>query len=101
MGQVNCLLPDEKPNNMVGRPVIPFRKIFDGIFYVLRTGCPWKMLLIKDYGSGSTCHQLFQQWDKIDNFEKIWVKLLKEYVAKEVSDGHGNLYTVDLLHNLE
>ncbi len=89
--KITDLLPDGKPNNMVGRPVIPFRKVFNGIFYVLRTGYQWKILLLKDYGSGSTCHQIFQQWDKIDKFKKIWVKLLKEYVAKEVSDGYGNL----------
>jgi len=25
--------------NTIGRPTIPFRKVLDGIFYVLRTGC--------------------------------------------------------------
>jgi transposase len=34
----------EKPNNTVGRPVVPFRKVMDRIVYVLRTGCQWKML---------------------------------------------------------
>jgi transposase len=49
-------LPTEKPNNTIGRPIaIPFKKIFNGILYVLRTGCQWKMLLPKEYGSGSTC----------------------------------------------
>src|SRR5215212_8962982 len=50
------LLPDEKPNDTIGRPAIPFRKVMDGILYILRTGCQWKMLLPKEYGSGSTCH---------------------------------------------
>jgi hypothetical protein len=27
-----------------GRPVISFRIVLDGILYILRTGCQWKML---------------------------------------------------------
>jgi len=73
------LLPDEKPNNTIGRPVVPFRKVMDGILYVLRTGCQWKILLPKEYGSGSTCHRRFQQWVQLDIFKKIWMKLLEEY----------------------
>ena len=75
------LLPDEKPNNTIGRPIVPFRKVMDGILYVLRTGCQWKMLP-KEYGSGSTCHRRFQQWVQLDIFKKIWMKLLEEYDDK-------------------
>jgi len=75
------LLPDKKPNNTIGRPVVPFRKVMDGILYVLRTGCQWKMLP-KEYGSGSTCHRRFQQWVQLDIFKKIWMKLLEEYDDK-------------------
>ena len=76
------ILPQEKPPKTVGRPVIPYRKIIDGILYVLRTGCQWKMLP-KEYGSGSTCHRRFQEWNKLDIFNKMWIKLLKVY-DKEV-----------------
>jgi len=59
--EIKILLPPEKANNTIGRPIIPFRKVLDGIVYVLRTGCQWKMLP-KEYGSGSTtCHRRFQQ----------------------------------------
>ena len=64
------LLPNKKPDNTIGRPAVPFRKIFEGIFYVLRTGCQWKMLP-KEFGSGSTCHRRFQQWVRLDIFKKI------------------------------
>jgi transposase len=73
------ILPYEKPKNTVGRPTIPFRKVLNGNLYVLRTGCQWKMLLPKEYGSGSTCHRRFQQWVQMDIFKKIWAKLLEEY----------------------
>jgi transposase len=36
---ISTILPSEKANNTVGRPAIPFRKVMDGILYVLRTGC--------------------------------------------------------------
>ena len=79
---ISDLLPHEKPKNTVGRPIIPFRKVLDGILYVLRTGCQWKMLP-KEFGSGSTCHRRFQQWVQLDIFKKIWLRLLKEYDHKE------------------
>jgi transposase len=42
--EIRLLLPAEKSNKTIGRPAIPFRKVLDGILYVLRTGCQWKML---------------------------------------------------------
>ena len=47
----------------------------------LEPGCQWKMLP-KEYGSGSTCHRRFQQWNEADTFKKIWTWLLKEYDNK-------------------
>jgi putative transposase len=78
---LSSTLPSEKPNNTVGRPIVPFRKVLNGILYVLRTGCQWKMLS-KEYGSGSTCHRRFQQWVQLGIFKKIWMRLLKEYDHK-------------------
>jgi putative transposase len=79
---ISSTLPTEKPNKTIGRPVIPFRKVLNGILYVLRTGCQWKMLP-KEFGSGSTCHRRFQQWVQMDIFKKIWIILLKEYDHKK------------------
>jgi len=76
--EIRLLLPKEKSSDTVGRPVIPFRKVLDGILYVLRTGCQWKMLP-QEYGSGSTIHRRFQQWNELDIFKKIWIRLLKIY----------------------
>ena len=76
--RIKKILPKEKPSNTVGRPVVPYRKVIDGILYVLRTGFQWKMLP-KDYGSGSTCHRRFQEWNKLDVFKNIWIRLLKIY----------------------
>ena len=80
--EIRNVLPKEKPPKTVGRPIIPFRKVLDGIVYVLRTGCQWKMLS-SEYGSGSTCHRRFQKWVELDVFKRIWVKLLKAYDNKQ------------------
>ena len=37
--EIRLILPSEKPANTIGRPAISFRKVLDGILYVLRTGC--------------------------------------------------------------
>ncbi|MGD9674210.1 MAG: transposase [Candidatus Nitrosocosmicus sp.] len=34
------ILLKEEPPKMVGRPVVPNRMVLDGIFYILRKGCP-------------------------------------------------------------
>ena len=76
--EIKVVLPIEKPFKTIGRPIVSYRKVLDGILYILRTGCQWKMLP-KEYGSGSTCHRRFQEWDGLDLFKKIWVKLLTIY----------------------
>jgi transposase len=76
--EVKHILPKEKPRNTKGHPAVSFRKVLDGILFVLRTGCQWKMLP-KEYGSGSTCHRRFQQWVRMGVFQKLWVRLLKIY----------------------
>ena len=76
--EIKQILPVEKPTKTIGRPVVPFRKVLDGILYVLGTGCQWKMLP-KEYGSGSTCHRRFQEWISKSIFQKLWVMLLEVY----------------------
>jgi transposase len=76
--EIQPLLPPEKELGTNGRPVVPFRKVLDGILYVLRTGCQWKALPA-EYGSGSTCHRRFQEWVRRGVFRKLWVKLLERY----------------------
>jgi len=76
--EIKVVLPIEKPFKTIGRPIVSYRKVLDGILYILRTGCQWKMLP-KEYGSGSTCHRRFQEWNRLDLFKKIWVRLLTIY----------------------
>ena len=46
---------------------MPDRDAFFTIFYVLRTGMPWKALP-RCLGAGSTVHDRFQKWRKAGVF---------------------------------
>jgi len=74
--QIELLLPKKKWR--FGRPPIPQRKIFDGIFYVLRTGCQWKAAP-PEFGSGSSLHRWFQKWVQKGVFKKLWKAGLLKY----------------------
>ena len=79
--EIKSIFPKETSSKTVGRPIVKYRKVLDGILYVLRTGCQWKMLP-KEYGSGSTCHRRFQEWSRLNVFKKPWFRLLKIYENK-------------------
>lgn len=55
-----------------GRPRVPDRKGADGIFYVLRTGCQWKVLGQTELCAGSTAHDRYQEWVEAEAFLKLW-----------------------------
>ena len=53
------LLPDAKPG---GRPrEVDVREVLNGIFYIGRGGCGWRMMP-KDLPPWSTCYDYFRQW---------------------------------------
>ena len=67
---IEPLLPPDKPPGDNGRPRVPNRTVLNGILYVLRTACQWKMVP-RQYISGSTCHLRFQTWVRAGVFERI------------------------------
>lgn len=75
---IEPILPLDKPPGMNGRPRVPNRTVMNGILYVLRTGCQWKMVP-REYSSGSTCHLRFQTWVRSGYFEKLWRVCLQHY----------------------
>src|SRR5215207_4657013 len=53
---IEPLLPKEPPKPTGGRPRVPDRAALSGIVFVLRTGCPWRLLpKAPGRGSASTC----------------------------------------------
>ena len=53
-----------------------------GWAYVLRTGCQWKAVP-QEFGSGSSLHRYFQEWEAAGVFAKLWEKGLVEYDKKK------------------
>jgi transposase len=66
-----------------GRKPIAPRRVFEGIVYVLRTGCQWKALPKERYGSPSSVHKYFRIWLKEGLFLKLWQVGLAEYDEME------------------
>jgi putative transposase len=73
------LLGPEKASGTPGRPAVPFRRIFDGILYVLRTGCQWRALPRAEYAPKSTVWGRFQQWTAAGVFQQAWLLVLGYY----------------------
>ena len=48
-------------------------------------------MLPKEYGSGSTCHRRFREWNNLDVFKKTCATLLKIYDRKIGLTGHGRI----------
>jgi len=54
------------------------RIIFEGIIYVLRTGCQCKSLRKESFGSASSIHKYFRLWLKAVLFVALWKAGLAE-----------------------
>jgi hypothetical protein len=59
MGAISPLLPN-KPR---GVPRVDDRRVLNGIFWVLRSGSPWRDLPER-YGPRTTCYNRFVRWRK-------------------------------------
>jgi transposase len=71
-------LPKYRRSPLGGRPRLELRKVMNGIFYVLRTGCQWKAAPA-EFGSGSSLHRYFQEFARRGLFHKVWKYLLRRY----------------------
>ncbi len=66
-----------------GRKPMDARRVFEGIVYILRTGCQWKALSKERFGSASSIHKYFQIWQRKGFFKKLWRAGLVEYDEME------------------
>lgn len=77
--------PERDPNRTYkrkpggGAKPLPYRQVFAGILYVLRTGCQWKALPKEQFGSSSAVHQYFLHWSRNGFFLALWKAGLMEY----------------------
>ncbi|MGH2360532.1 MAG: IS5 family transposase [bacterium] len=73
------LLGPEKALGTPGRPAVPFRRVFDGILYVLRTGCQWSALPRTEYAPKSTVWGRFPQGAAAGVFQQAWLRVRVYY----------------------
>ena len=73
--KIKPILPARKPKT--GRPRTNLRRVFNGILYVLTTGCAWSDVPRK-YGSKSTIHRLHLELCKNRAYKQIFQMILSE-----------------------
>lgn len=61
------------------KPRIDDRRVMDGIFFVLRTGCQWQALDNTKICKHSVAHDRFQEWVKAGVFAEFWRRGLLVY----------------------
>jgi transposase len=59
------------PNKPRGVPRVDDRRVLNGIFWVLRSGAPWRDLPER-YGPRTTCYNRFVRWRKAG----VWYRLM-------------------------
>ncbi len=58
------------PNKPRGVPRVDDRRVLNGIFWVLRSGAPWRDLP-KSYGPPTTCYNRFVRWRRAGIWDRI------------------------------
>jgi len=70
------LLPVERPNKP-GHPYRSHRQVLNGMFWILRTGAPWRDLPTR-YGPWNTVYDRFRRWKK----QGLWQQILDALEAQ-------------------
>jgi transposase len=69
------------PTKSRGVPRVDDRRVLNGIFWVLRSGAPWRDLLDR-YGPYTTCYNRFVRWRRAD----VWDRLFDALADLEQAD---------------
>jgi transposase len=65
-----CVIEPLLPNKPRGAPRVDDRRVLNGIFWVLRSGAPWRDLPER-YGPGTTCYNRFVRWRKAGAWDRL------------------------------
>ena len=74
------------PNKPRGVPRVDGRRVLNGIFWVLRSGAPWRDLP-ELYGPRTTCYNRFVRWRKAG----VWDRMMDAITAAH----DGNIQMID------
>ena len=58
------------PNKPRGVPRVDDRRVLNGIFWILRSGAPWRDLPER-YGPRTSCHNRFVRWRKAGVWDRL------------------------------
>jgi len=75
-GLIAPLLPGGDGAPRVGRPTQEDRRVLDGIFYILRTGAPWRDLPER-YGPYTSVYNRFNRWAKAGVWGRVFEALAR------------------------
>ena len=76
------LLPEPPPHPRGGRPFVASRRM-EAIWFVRRTGCPWRALKATSLCSSAPAERRFREWKRAGVFEQPHQRCL------EVADAAG------------
>ena len=71
------------PNKPRGVPRVDDRRVVNGIFYILRTGLPWRDLPGR-YGSYTTVYNRYNRWAK----SGVWLRIFEALSAQSPNSLH-------------
>jgi transposase len=71
------------PNKPRGVPRVDDRRILNGIFYILRTGSPWRDLPER-YGPYTSAYNRFNRWAKAG----VWIGVFEALAARSPQSLH-------------
>lgn len=77
--EIRKIIPQKRS---IRRPRKSSKKIMRALFFILRTGIPWKALPQTFKVSPSTVHRRFQEWIEDQTFLNFWIKILQRYQKK-------------------
>jgi transposase len=80
------------PRANTGRPPVDRRKVLNGIFWVLRTGAPWRDVP-EEFGKWHTIWDLFDKWNDAGLLDEILRRLRAAKV--DVGDIDQDLWCID------
>ena len=76
------------PSGRQGPERLRDRRVMDGIFFVLRTGTPWRDLPER-YGPCTTCYDRYNRWSKNGDWAAILARLQSLMGGGDDPDGDG------------
>ncbi|MGA1870532.1 MAG: IS5 family transposase [bacterium] len=92
---IKPLLPESQNNRGYGRPrIICLRIILNAIFYLVRTGCQWRMLP-HNFPNWKTVYHYFRKWRKDGTWERIHDNLHVRTRLKTGREGEPSAGIID------